>query len=169
MPRVTRPIVDRFMQKVSPCPMTGCWWWDGSHGSEGYGRISVGGRAGRPEVAHRVSWVLFRGAIPEGRYVLHRCDQRSCVNPAHLFLGSQQDNMDDMRAKGRAVHPPITGERNGYSRLTVKQAFEIRRRYVRGNPGGRGEQSGSTRALAREFGVSQSAIQAIVGGRNWRH
>ena len=96
-------VADRFAARVSPCPVTGCWWWLGTPCSVGYGRFTAWGKFDRP---HRVAWMLYRGAIPPGLYVLHRCDNRACVNPDHLFLGTHLDNIRDMLAKGRGSKPP---------------------------------------------------------------
>lgn len=95
----TEEIFESFDSRVSPEPMTGCWIWTGNVNALGYGRFWVEGGL---EYAHRCSWELHRGQIPDGANVLHRCDQPHCVNPDHLFLGSQADNMEDMRRKGRA-------------------------------------------------------------------
>lgn len=76
-----------------------CWRWTGTHKATGYGRLSWGGRRAAP--AHRVAWELTHGVIPDGVHVLHRCDNPTCVNPAHLFLGTHADNMSDRREKGR--------------------------------------------------------------------
>lgn len=80
----------------------GCWIWKGAKAGNGYGSIF---KDGRPEMAHRVSWILHFGSIPEGMYVLHSCDVPACVNPAHLFIGSQSENLKDAVAKGRVVPP----------------------------------------------------------------
>ena len=91
------PITERFWSKVEKGD--GCWLWRGAIGSHGrYGQFNVVNRS-RP--SHRVAWELVNGPIPAGLYVLHRCDVGLCVNPAHLFLGTQKDNMADMMAKGR--------------------------------------------------------------------
>ena len=92
---------ERFMRHVSPEPNTGCWLWEVSCRPNGYGQFAPDG-SGRPVHAHRAAYELLVGTIPEGMQVCHRCDVRSCVNPDHLFLGTQKDNVDDMRAKGRA-------------------------------------------------------------------
>lgn len=94
----------RFESKVERIPFHTCWEWTGSlmtRSDEGhrYGSFYYGGRS---ELAHRVSWLISRGPIPEGLWVLHRCDNPGCVNPDHLFLGTQTDNMQDCARKGRA-------------------------------------------------------------------
>ena len=104
MARTILTLEERFMSKVEPEPNTGCWLWVASiFGNTGYGLFNLV-RDGRKSAdnAHRVSWEIFRGEIPKGAYVLHRCDVRTCVNPDHLFIGSHQDNMTDCARKGRA-------------------------------------------------------------------
>jgi hypothetical protein len=97
---------DRFMRNVEMLTETGCWIWVGSLRGEGYGAFEVNGRG---EQAHRISWQMHRGEIPEGANLLHRCDIRCCVNPDHLSIGSQRDNVIDMYRKGRWRRRP--GER----------------------------------------------------------
>lgn len=92
---------ERFWSRVLQKP--GCWEWTGAVNDSGYGRIAV---RGRMEGAHRVSWELHHGPIPRGLWVLHCCDNPPCTNPAHLFLGTCQDNLADMRAKGRSAPNP---------------------------------------------------------------
>jgi len=90
---------DRFWARVDRDP-DGCWEWTGARWVEGYGRLSLGPGVG-PKKAHRLSWELHYGAIPDGLDVLHRCDNPPCVRPDHLFVGTQADNMRDARAKHR--------------------------------------------------------------------
>lgn len=93
----------RFWVKVLPVD-SGCWEWQGNRNQTGYGLFTVGGRRSGM-VAHRFSYDRFVASIPDGLKVLHRCDNRRCVNPAHLFLGTQLDNMRDASQKGRIVSP----------------------------------------------------------------
>lgn len=98
-----RPLVQRFWDRVTPGTPTECWIWPGTRNNKGYGLIGKGGRGTGGFTVHRVSWMIHRGPIPDGKWVLHRCDTPACVNPDHLFIGTHRDNMADMVAKGR--HP----------------------------------------------------------------
>jgi hypothetical protein len=138
---------------VHPALRTRCWVWTASKTRNGYG--SFGARAGGERIAHRWSYHAAYGPIPAGVYVLHRCDVRACVNPGHLFLGTHDDNMRDMDAKGRRA----LGERASGAKLTNAQALEILSRYARGGV--------SQRALAREYGVHCNTIGQLVRGRRW--
>ena len=99
--RTRRSIAERFWCKVTRA--IGCWTWAGSKTRQGYGCIGSGGKYAPVVKAHRVSWELNRGPIPQGLCVLHHCDNPSCVNPNHLFLGTVRDNWNDAITKGRAV------------------------------------------------------------------
>jgi hypothetical protein len=98
--------VDLFWAKVRRTD--GCWEWTGARLHSGYGKL---GRKGRTYVAHRFAWELVNGAIPDGLFACHRCDNRLCVRPDHLFLGTQKDNIADMLSKGRGSLPPGTEAR----------------------------------------------------------
>lgn len=152
------PIAPRLWAKVEKTE--GCWNWVGAT-AHGYGRIGVNGRT---DGAHRVSWVLAYGSIPDGLYVLHRCDNRRCVRPDHLFLGTAKDNSQDMGSKGRAGfqrHPEIVRrhERHHMAKLTEEQVAEIR--LLR-------QQGRTLKSLGEQFGVHLSQIHHIVTGKHWR-
>jgi hypothetical protein len=133
-----------------------CIEWQGPVSPNGYGKVWADGRH---VSAHRHSWTLDRDnpPIPDAMQVLHRCDNRRCVLGEHLFLGTHDDNMRDMAAKGRAA---AAGERNGNARLTDAQVAEIRRRYVRRVNGAE---------LAAEFGVSLATVMNVMAGRAGRY
>jgi len=142
-----------------------CWEWQGTHDASGYGRIQIGRT---PTLTHRVSWELEHGPIPPGRQVLHHCDNRKCVRPAHLFLGDNAANVADRVRKGRSG--AAKGERNAKAKLTAFQVAEIRAAYVPA-PLGRprkGEPPRSVTLLAMQYGVTRSQIYHIVRGWNWR-
>lgn len=161
---LTQKDIDRFWGRVDKEKSTTfyngtrCWEWQAHRNNKGYGQLSIGGRAGRPHPAHRVSWTITFGEIPDRLFVLHHCDNTSCVRPEHLFLGTPQDNTDDMVGKGRQS----VGERHGNHKLNEAEVAEIRRRYGRKGVGG----EDSTR-LSKEFGVSSSRISYIVNNKSW--
>jgi hypothetical protein len=134
-----------------------CWEWLGKGGANGYGMfgIRIARRQYKNLLAHRFSWELHFGEIPANLFVLHHCDNRKCVNPAHLFLGTQADNIADMWAKGRGVH----GEQRRQSKLKEVQVKEIRERYRAGE---------NISAVARGYGVTRQAVHAAAIGKNWK-
>lgn len=131
-----------------------CWLWTGSATSRGYGQFLM---AGVSWATHRLSYTIHFGPVPDGLSVLHRCDVRRCVQPAHLFLGTTDDNMLDMVQKGRSPR----GERNRTARLTDDTVREIRALYATG----RFRQVD----LAERFRVSQKTVSAVVLRRKWKH
>lgn len=146
------PIAERFWEKVRKSD--GCWEWTGAM-AYGYGRIGVAPGVS-PAPAHRVSWELHHGPLAPGAVVCHRCDNRRCVRPDHLFIGSQADNMRDMHAKGRHAY----GERDGTAKLTEAEAREIIRRYRLGE---------TQQGLAVAFRVRKSTVCRVVRGIRWAH
>lgn len=150
---VRRPLAERFREKVRIAGPDECWEWLGTITRYGYGVLESSGHQLR---AHRISWMLLYGTIPHELCVLHRCDNRSCVNPDHLFLGTKSDNTHDMIAKGRQA-PPRRGERSNLSKLTREDVLEIRRLYP----------TASGKSLANRFGVRRSHIYDIVSRRKW--
>lgn len=153
-----RPLADRFWEKVSPCPLTGCWWWAASYGSVGYGQFCV--RGTKPKGAHRVAWLLTNGPIPAGVFVCHSCDQRACVNPDHLWLGTSAENSADMARKGRCGVKDSRGVKNSNAKLTPRQVRIVRRLHALGRL--------NQTWVAARFGVGPSAIAAIASGKTWR-
>jgi hypothetical protein len=140
---------------------TACWVWTGgktSNTKEGYGQTST---KGRNELAHRKSWELHFGVIPAGLCVCHKCDNRICVNPDHLFLGTNKDNMEDCVAKGRFVVNSKVGVDCSSAKLTEEQVLEIRKLYATGQYGYRG--------LAEQFGVDFGLIGRIIRREFWTH
>lgn len=149
--------VDRFWEKVDKRGPNECWNWKAA--TLHYGHGSFGGFPSGETQAHRISWTLHHGPIPKGLCVCHKCDNPSCVNPAHLFLGTRADNIYDMMAKGRQVPP--RGERCAQHKLTAAQVQDIKEQYATGEV--------SQRALAKEFKVGQQQIHRIVSGKRWNH
>jgi hypothetical protein len=165
---ITRSLPVRFWEKVQKTQT--CWLWTGTAERGGYGRINVGGKWLR---THRVAWELSNGPIPTGLCVCHRCDNPPCVNPAHLFLGSQRDNLHDMATKGRhgsRARPDRVahGERHGSSRLTELEVRDIRAN-CRPARGSNLKSSASLSGFARKYGIRLYAVQRIVSGKTWAH
>jgi hypothetical protein len=154
-------VVTRFWSYVSKKGV-GCWEWTGCKHTAGYGMINMGGRYGRIERAHRLSWIIHFGPIPDKLCVCHHCDNRKCVNPDHLFLGSRSDNNRDMKLKGRCdrIKRP-RGERSGNSKLTESDIVNIRMEYSKTKP--------LLRELSVKYGVSPQQIYRIVTRKSWAH
>lgn len=163
----------RIEKHSIPEPMSGCWLWTASANSEGYGHLGVGGKTVR---AHRVSWEAYKGPIPyddKGKTLLvcHKCDNPSCVNPDHLFLGTDADNNADMMAKGRGIkgrvsplkglpRPQTSGAKNPNAKLTEYDVSIIRDLLSDGTL--------NQREIGDKFGVGESVISAIKLGHIWR-
>jgi hypothetical protein len=167
--RIYGTIEERFWPKVNVRGDDECWPWLAATWL-GYGHLMVNRK---PKKAHRISWELAHGPIPDGLFVCHRCDNPPCVNPAHLFLGTHADNMADAAAKGRTMsgddhwvrkHPELAwgGRRTtrGACRLVDAQVLEIRRRRANGE---------GVVPLGQAFGVSHATISDICRRRTWRH
>lgn len=135
-----------------------CWEWTGYVGRHGYGVMAIGHRD-RMTVP-RVSWRVHYGEVPPGLCVLHRCDNKLCGNPEHLFLGDHQANTDDKLAKKRMRHGHLCGAANPGARLDWDKVEAIRRRCDAGE---------TTYMLAVEFGINQALVWRVWRRRSWRH
>ena len=150
---MTKETRERFWSKVSVGRRCDCWIWMGAKHPTGYGNFGIGGNTHK---AHRVAWELAVGSAPAGMCVLHLCDNPSCVNPAHLFLGTHADNMRDMAAKGRASRGKDHGER----KATRELALNIRAQYS----GKRGD----IRRIAEKVNLSEAHVGRIVRNQCWK-
>lgn len=133
----------------------GCWIWQQNVDMNGYGEVTLHSKKMN---AQRASWIIHKGEIPNGLHVLHTCDVRSCVNPAHLFLGDQNCNMQDMYAKGRRI--AARGEDVGGAKLTYENVRAIKELL-----------SNTTlahKSIGEMFDVSRSSISLISRGKTWR-
>lgn len=149
------PLPKRILDRIEYDTNGGCWLWTGAMILKtGYGTIGYGGRS---HGAHRASYETFKGPIPTGLLVCHRCDNPACVNPDHLFLGTVRDNSQDMIAKGRK--PTFPGSSAPGAILHEKQIPIIRRLIADGLP---------NREIGNRFGVTPDVINAIKAGRSWR-
>lgn len=188
-PRRRTPLEARFWSRVRKLE-SGCWEWTGCRYGAGYGVIGRGGFRGGQTPAHRVSWMIHRGDIPDGLLVCHTCDNPPCVNPDHLFLGTHTDNAHDAKRKGRLSNgerhaklvsagysdknrsfhrewmaarnrlAPRRGTDNGRSKLSEDDIRSIRRQYAEG---------ARQVDLAAQFRVAQTLISRIVLRKQWAH
>lgn len=134
-------------QHYIPVTESGCWLWLGKVRPDGYGSHRNG-------LAHRLSYESANGPIPAGMLICHKCDTKTCINPAHLFAGTYADNHDDMRRKRRQA----VGESHGMAKLTREQAEVVRSRALAGE---------NQRAIAADFGITQVMVSRIKLGKAW--
>lgn len=147
-------LIARLLAKRLITP-SGCWEWTGTRSNSGRGQISAFGKL---QLTSRISWNMFRGPIPDGIFVCHKCDNPPCFNPDCLFLGTPQENTSDMVAKGR-LNPAI-GERSGKAKLRNEQVLEIKRMLAAGM---------MRKTIAGMFGITDTVVSGIALGRYWSH
>lgn len=150
--KVLTPLSGRFWGKVDKSGE--CWVWVAGKSSQGYGQIAAGRRGSKMLKAHRVSWELHFGEIPDGVCVLHKCDNPACVRPGHLFLGTQQDNVTDMMQKGRQGKTGPQAGAGAKLKLTPKQVQSLRAEGY----------SMSQQKLAAKYGIGQNTVSRILRG-----
>jgi hypothetical protein len=157
-----KPLHERFWSAIEKQPNDGCWLWRNlSTNGYGYGQI-WNDETTKLLLGHRISWELHHGSIPKGLFVLHKCDVPACVNPAHLFLGTQRENLEDMRRKQRGYEfQPRTGQANNKAKLTEDDVKLIRTLFDAGGH--------SLSALGRRFGVFKQTIRQVVLRKTWKH
>ena len=146
---------ERFLKRVQVGNPDECWNWTGARMKSGW--HGEWNSSNGIELVHRAAWRLMKGPIPGKLCVLHRCDNPICVNPTHLFLGTQRENMKDMWAKGRAKPGVSLGEKHGMSKVTVEKVNEIR------------SSSMSGKELAAKFGITPTTVCDIRKFRTWKH
>lgn len=172
MPRKLIPISIRFWSKVDHRSPAECWPWIASKNNCGYGQITLKQANGRwvRASAHKLSYELTHGPVPNGLCVLHYCDNPACVNPSHLWLGTMRDNNDDCMKKGRhkySKNPPrcppslkARGSRHGIAKLTESAVLDIRAKLAKG---------ATMRSICKETGMSMSSIADVRDRVTWRH
>lgn len=148
----------RFWEKVDRKTIDDCWNWIGAINSSGYGSININGNI---VSSSRASWILHFGNIPANMYVLHRCDNRKCVNPSHLFLGSHADNMRDMANKGRGKTKIQHGENNPRSKLTENDVIAIRNLYAEGRY--------TLKDIGAIFDIKFQTVSDIIRKKRWKY
>lgn len=153
-PFAQEPLEKRFWKKVATGKLNECWEWQGAISKNGYGVIGVNGKN---QSAHRISYELNKGPIPDGMHVLHACDNRKCVNPSHLRAGTGSENIQEAFDKGRKKNPNLSGEQNPRSRLSLVQV-----NFIKAHP------ELMHTELAALFGVSPNTIRGVRIGRTWK-
>lgn len=146
--------VERLAGKYKVNDKTGCWEWVAAIGRDGYGAINFEGRVWK---AHRLSYEVFRGPIPKDLHMCHKCDNKKCINPDHLFPGTRFDNMQDCVKKGRLNPGYVPGEKNGYSKLTEKDVRAIR------------EDPRTLVEIGKSYGISPTYGSYIKHRKTWKH
>ena len=162
--RVLATPIDRVLTRVEQITESGCWIFMGATNDNGYGIVGKGGRGAGNDRAHRITYQYFIGDIPKGIFVCHHCDVPSCCNPHHLFLGTNQDNVRDMRNKGRGSNPPrnphVVGELHPNSKFTEADIREMRKLRSEGQ---------TCVQIAKIYSTNDATVWKIVNRQKWRH
>lgn len=153
--RKKKPLIERFESKFISVSKDQCWNWFSHKNNRGYGVFSLNNKN---ILAHRMSYILYIGKIPKDLNVLHKCDNRKCVNPSHLFSGTQQDNMDDMSNKGHRISIGLRGGNSSSAKLTNNDVKCIRKMLNKGI---------LQKIIANKFGVCERTIGRIKLGQTW--
>ena len=148
----------RFLEKVIINPSSNCWEWIGTIFTTGYACFWF---EGKNRKASRIAYEIFKGPITPGLCVLHFCDNRLCVNPDHLWLGSNADNSNDMKTKGRSSGGSPPGERNGKAKLTNVLVTTLREEFSRGNM--------TQVELGKKYGITSQNVGQIISRKHWKH
>lgn len=150
-----RLIIEQYIEKKPNV----CWDWNGNINSSGYAHIKIGGRDSlRSYNAHRIAYLVYVGSIEKNKIVCHKCDNRKCCNPEHLFLGTYKDNMVDMVNKKRNMNPK--GSQCSWSKLNEDQVLKMLELFKNGK---------NCAEVAREFGIDRRSASDIKRGRKWGH
>lgn len=163
--------IDWFWSKVDRTDADGCWPWRGGTNVNGYGifyfRRGWSRKLTFPRMAHRISYAINVADVPAGLNVLHRCDNPPCCNPGHLYPGTQRDNVADMIERGRQDFSTLRrpGATHNKAKLTEDDVRAIRERY---RPRSRGDDPGSSKALALCYGVGQKTIRNVARRETWK-
>lgn len=152
MARKPKSIRDRLLSRV--VVLDGCWEWSGYIDNYGYGRIMT---KDGPQRTHRVSYCVHHGEIPSGLSVLHHCDNRKCINPAHIYVGTQKQNMADKVGRGRALTGNNRGTAHPAAKIADADVYEIRK------------SKDSNPTLAKKYGLTPAAIGMVKRRRTWSH